>query len=995
MVKDENIDLTLLADIDFAGAVPNYSVDLNLEGIDLKALKLSEKPIKARGLINLDINGSKQRDLQGDIQVSNLLIVDGQESYKVDEITASLATADSTVTATLESEIIDVKYHGSVQLADLGNVVMRHFNKYFYFNPEFEEINVPENYELTIEIYNSDLITGVLLPKLNSFMPARLESSFNSDDSRFTLKGNFPRVSYAENVIDSFAINIKSDEESLEYQIGFEKLIAGALSFSQSYMEGNVSDDNLSLAFRMPDNKGKEKYLVSARILKDTSGYVVQFRQDSVILNYSEFTIPQNNKVRFGEGKFHFDDFILTSELQRIAVSQKSTDAYQMDFTNFEIQSLTGLAESGDGLAGGTLNGNIRIEQQDAITRINSELDIDTLDIYGQPAFSTVSLTTSMQRGDIMNIHARLNGFGNDIKVSGSIGQSPDKKGGEIRVEMASFDLATLQPFISNQVNQLTGNIGGDIRINLSDSIPKISGELDIKELDVVPTVSNTLLKIRDESVTIEQERIRFRNFSLLDGNNNQMEVNGYVYYEELGNPSFDLRILSRNFSYINNPDARNAGLFYGDLVAGIDASLTGSVKSPAVFADISILDGTDFKIIIPGFTGASVEQEGLVEFVNRDSAGADIMTRGISSEDKLLLSGGSELDMTLNLDLSDDAILTIIVDPVAKEQLELRGSASLSFDLAPGRPVNLTGRYEIKEGLYNLTLYNLIRRQFRIEEGGYLHWTGSPLDAQANISAIYEVRTASLPLIVNETESLSAEDTRVYSRQYPFLVYLNVSGELLQPQIKFDLKTPEVRRDAVIEAKLNQLANNETELHKQVFSLLVLNSFSSSSSETGDVSVSQGLSASARTSISNLLTRQINALSQKIVKGVDIDVAVSSYYQNKQDPETAQTQLDLNISKSFFNERLNVKVGGDFRLEGGQEEQTEASSIAGDLLVEYKLEESGTYRLNAFNRREYEGILEGEVNKTGLSFIYNKDFYELKDLFTPRKEMQDSITTE
>jgi translocation and assembly module TamB len=78
------------------------------------------------------------------------------------------------------------------------------------------------------------------------------------------------------------------------------------------------------------------------------------------------------------------------------------------------------------------------------------------------------------------------------------------------------------------------------------------------------------------------------------------------------------------------------------------------------------------------------------------------------------------------------------------------------------------------------------------------------------------------------------------------------------------------------------------------------------------------------------------------------------------------------------------VQIGGDINVEGEEAESTYGfNSIAGDVVVEYKLNRAGNYILQGFSKNEYEDIIYGEITKTGVSFIFNKEFFYLKNLFS------------
>ena len=65
--------------------------------------------------------------------------------------------------------------------------------------------------------------------------------------------------------------------------------------------------------------------------------------------------------------------------------------------------------------------------------------------------------------------------------------------------------------------------------------------------------------------------------------------------------------------------------------------------------------------------------------------------------------------------------------------------------------------------------------------------------------------------------------------QKLPFLVYLNLDGDMLKPMISFKIDMPERERnafDGVVYNRIKLINNDESELNKQVMGLLVLNNF-------------------------------------------------------------------------------------------------------------------------------------------------------------------------
>ncbi len=225
--------------------------------------------------------------------------------------------------------------------------------------------------------------------------------------------------------------------------------------------------------------------------------------------------------------------------------------------------------------------------------------------------------------------------------------------------------------------------------------------------------------------------------------------------------------------------------------------------------------------------------------------------------------------------------------------------------------------------------------------------------------------------------------NTKRFKQALPFEIELNMDEELLSPYIDFNIGLPPEYQGAVggqVQAKLNQLNQNESEVNKQVFSLLVLGRFVPQDpfSTTG----SSGAELAARRSVSKLLNAQLDKLSDKFINTVDLNLSLESYEDYTSGQAVGRTELNIGLQRAFFNERLRVSVGGNVDLEGERRQSQQAGDLIGDVSVEYALTEDGTWRLRAFRKNEYEGIIDGDIIKTGTSLIFSRDYDRFSDLF-------------
>jgi hypothetical protein len=258
------------------------------------------------------------------------------------------------------------------------------------------------------------------------------------------------------------------------------------------------------------------------------------------------------------------------------------------------------------------------------------------------------------------------------------------------------------------------------------------------------------------------------------------------------------------------------------------------------------------------------------------------------------------------------------------------------------------------------------------------------------DITAIYSTKAAPYDLVESIIIGESATTKLRYRDRQPFDVKLNMKGELLKPQITFDL---ELNRSAnlasdlqyTINSKIAQLRLEQSEMNKQVFALVLLDRFVaenpfSSSGGTGAVSTL------ARESVSRLLENQLNNLAGGLIEGIELDFGLTSEEDFSTGSSQMRTDLNVGVSTRLLQDRLKISVGSNFELEGPTRPNQKTANIAGNIQLDYMLSRDGRYSLRAYRRDEYEVALQGQVVETGVAFIITVDFNTFKELIEYKK---------
>ena len=96
-------------------------------------------------------------------------------------------------------------------------------------------------------------------------------------------------------------------------------------------------------------------------------------------------------------------------------------------------------------------------------------------------------------------------------------------------------------------------------------------------------------------------------------------------------------------------------------------------------------------------------------------------------------------------------------------------------------------------------------------------------------------------------------------------------------------------------------------------------------------------------------------------------------------------TSYSYRVSKTLFNDRIKIVIGGNYSTDAGADENLQQNLI-NDISFEYMLNRSGSMYARLFRHVGYESILEGEITETGVGFVYRRKLNSLRDLFRWRR---------
>ena len=993
-MKDPNLNFNLAASGNTKQKYPSIKLKLNLDIADLEKLNLHAGPMKLRGNIDADVANSNPDFLNGKVFLSNVQILQDKEPIVLDSVRVIAFSDNTRNNIKISSQFLQAEVDGKYKLTTLSSAIKKSLSKYIDLkNPKVNGESDEQRLTFKLKVDN-DPILFKLVPKLTGLEPINITGKYNNVTDTLEVKGTIPRIVYGTNTIADGKINIEAKENALEYMISVATIESGSIKVPFTSLSGTVENNNLAYALEVQDAKQKQQYFIAGVFKAEDSKNIFKIDAENFILNYEKWNIDPENAIEFGDKRLYINKFYLANAGNELKIQSQGTQnnaPLQVDFVNFKIETIMNMVKKDKLLMQGLINGNAVVENVMTSPTFTSDLKIDDFAFRGQPV-GNIAIKVDSKTNNLLAANVTLSGQENDVNVNGTYRIKDGNL--DLNADINKLTIQSIQGFTMENVTEGKGFLSGNFKITGNTSAPKIAGELNFNDTGFRITQLNSYFKTDQEKITFNNDIITFDKFTLIDENDNELSVDGTIQSPDFKNYNFGLTVVADNFRAINSKAADN-DLFYGDLFLDTKLNIKGTLDSPVIGGNIKINEDTKFSVVLPQSDPSIADREGIVEFVNEDNL---YLKQTIEMENKLNQSPLKGMDVSVDITIDKEAELTLVIDKGNGDYLNLKGEAQLTGGIDPSGKTTLTGKYEFTEGAYEMN-FNMIRRKFDIQKGSSITWNGEPTMATLNITAIYEVETAPIDLLGNQLGT-SGTERNTFKQKIPFQTHLKMKGELLKPEITFDIILPEGNHGVssnVIElskAKLEQLRQEPAELNKQVFALLLLNRFIGENPFASESGGTSGESL-ARQSVSKILSQQLNDLAGDLIKGVQLEFDLESTDDYTTGTRENRTDLNVGVSKRLLNDRLKVSVGSSFGVEGQERANEESTNIAGDVALDYQLTKDGRYMVRAYRKNEYQVAVEGQVVETGVAFIITMSYNKFRELFHRSAEEKEMIREE
>jgi len=975
--------------VDLNGKYPSIKLDMRVDSIDFQKLKLYKDELRFHGNIHADIATADPDFLNGDVVLSQAIVVAKGKRYQLDSLTAhAVSTADSNLIS-LRAPFMSADIVGKYQLSKLPGILMSTIDKYYDIVPDASIVNstTPQYFDISARIIRTPIIEQ-LLPELKEMEYVDIKGKFDSREDLLVLNVNSPAILYGTNELKGISMNVNTENDSLQYDVKLDQYQSGQILVNQASVAGYVNDNKIYFDVAANEQNLDQNIKLSGMLQQMAETFRFSLLKEGLTLNGEQWAVRDNNALYFGKSGIKADDFILSSNGQSISIESEKdqfNSPLNVAFKDFSIETITNIVSKDTLLIGGLINGQAKIEDLATTPHFTADMLVGDFNFKGD-TLGNIKIDVNNKDLNTLAANVTVNGKGSEIDLDGFY-YTKSENPLDFNLDVKNIDLSKVQAYAMGMVKDASGDLRGKLKITGSAAAPQVRGSLTFDKAKLNYAQFNSIYTLENETIRFTEDGIVLNNFTIRDTDGNRAIIDGTAYTKDFRAYKLGLNMQADNFKVLSSTKQDNE-LYFGKLFIDANINIAGTSTSPVVDGKLRVNEATDLTFVIPQKDPRLVEREGVIEFVDMDAPLLNTVLTGTEEKPKTGLEG---LDVAMNIIIDKESIFNIIIDEGNGDLLRIRGQAQLTGGIDPSGKITLAGDYEIEEGKYNIT-FNFLKREFLIQKGSKITWTGAPTEADVNVTAIYIANVPPLDLISNQLSTANQTIRNTYKQRLPFEINLNMEGQLLKPIITFDIKLPTnknygVSNDVIstTNTRLTQLRQEPAELNKQVFAALLLNRF------VGDnpfAAESGGFTGErfARQSVSKILTEQLNNLAANMIAGIDLNFDINSTEDYSSGELQNRTDLTVGLSKRLFDERLKVSVGSNFELEGAQNTQQKTTNIAGDISAEYQLTKDGRYLIRAYRKDEYVVVL-GQVVETGVGFVLTVEFDKIKDIFAKKTE--------
>jgi hypothetical protein len=985
-LRDSNLIMDLAGSIDLRDGRDFVGVGGEIRRARLQPLGFAKQDLTLQTVVNVAFTGFDVDSTYGAARLRNFYLTRDNRNLVLDTLYLFAPRPVERRSIQLISDVLDAQIDGQYRLTQVAEdlpELLTEYRDYFIENTlnrtayyARKSAQPPSRYGLRYDVHLKHPE-----PFLAFFYPEGYLSHGARLSGEFTM-GNTAVLS-AELLADTLgtptyrAYGVEVDLNTSKFYNSPEVLASAIISSRRQQISRLVPTERLDIeaswerdriaftsSIRQVDSPNRARLNGDLRFTD--SGADLRFRSNSVVrILDGTWQLDPGNLIQFAGRDISFQNVVFRNIEQSLALNgtlspDDPQQTAQVTARDFNLETLVPLLNTD---VRGTLNAAVSARDVFGKTNLDGTLTVDEFvyrnvlvgNLDGQLGWDVAN-----QR---VNVTAAVDRMNNRIlDLRGTYEPGREENSLNLRAQLSRTDLQIASPFVEGIFSDLGGTASGLVTVRGTPAAPVLLGELDVRRGKARFDYLNVGMTFEDK-ISFQPDAITGR-FSLTDEDGNRGSTLRVSFFPD-GAGSYALGVAGslRNFKVLHT-DERTNDQFYGTayVTGRFEVNSIGSLDNLDIRAQVTSNPGTH--IIIPLDNAAEVSTADYVTFIS-PTARRDTTARARPAE-------SSGIQLRFDLDITPDALCELVLDRQTDEKISAYGRGNIVLSMDRQGDFEMAGKYTIaQQSRYAFKYTTLVSKEFLISPNSSITWTGSPYEAELDVTAAYTRNVSLVPLLnLSEAERRRPD----FLRGYPVSAVIRLTDKLTNPTIQYQLEVREypsiIQFQQAVTTLQARLQTDPQELSNQVGSLIALNTLQPLNSQGFSNLSGANLVGNNLAEVGTGLASQI--LSQ-IIPNFNVNVNVASGVADLTFEQRVRAEVSYNL-----NNRFRISRDGGF----SSVTASANANLIGDWTIEWLVTPEGRLRLKGFNRfvqNPFQTSLNNQsVANFGGSVLYTRSFNHL-----------------
>ena len=978
-VNDDDLGFDFNGMIDFQNSkYPKSDFKAVIRDADLSTLNLmkGDSISKVSTTIYANMTGFNIDDLEGTLRLDSTLYVDSRGSYFMKDFAASIVNDNLMMRRiNLDCDFFDFEMAGKMNFASMVPVFKEYIYNYMSIPlwdkelSDFEKFSkkddIEQDFILNLNLKDTKTLCRLFMPSLGIAKNTSLSGTFTSRSNTLNLTLRSKKIQFGEVNFNGLELKNFTGRNTAFTSLKLDEIKYNNISETDTL---NLGLDNLTINTRMTndtvfahinwddkDNEDHNKASISTYFHPHKGGGIFSITEADIRINDSLWRVSPNNFIELSGKREEISNLMFSHHKQSIRIDgyvpMNDGDTISVQLRDFDISNFDFFFLSKGFNIDGFVSGDATVSSVKTTPMILADLQIKNLGVNGD-GIGDATIESVWDNED-KAVELDVNIFDKEkrmLNLFGNYFTERENDNLDFMVSLDSLRLATFSPLLTGIVSRMSGVSKGVVDIKGSLKHPDINGRIELIDGGCNIDYLNTYYTF-SPTVLIDNQSIRFENLVLTDTLGNHAMVEGLIKHDRFKDINLDLKIHPRDFLALATTSKDN-DTFYGTAVANGLITVKGPFSD--IMLDIKAMTRKGTEMTIPLNRVSKVRDHDFIVFVNPNEEVEEEEVVDVKPETKTNFALGLDVNAT------KDATLKIVL-PSDLGTIEAAGNGNVKLGMSTKEDLSMFGNYTIESGRFMLDFKGVVSRNFTLQPGGTIAWSGSPTDGRINATGVYSVKASLLDLGA-DIDTTSSANTNV---NVECLIHLK--NALLNPTFSFGMRLPNANEDVQQAVYTLIDTTNQAVMTNQVLSLLVLGKFAYAG---GSSSMGQNID------VANIIGGNFQL---DITKNLNLGV---SYHSGRSD---SYDEYQIALRTELFENRLTIETNVGLMSSNNS---SDASNIVGEFDLYYKLSEDGRLQVHFYNHSNYNSnfnsfaIDRRSPYTQGLGLSYSRSFDNFRNLF-------------